>query len=225
MNSIETNGRSPSPSPSPILNVFQDGLQRGAERLPFDPEKRYAYVQHPTEGWRVYLRSAVFIHDINYRPFDPTRFIVVKRRGARMSTAAWEPAKGQMEGKDLLGVRGKGRPLLEVLAENARRESYEEAHIENFDRLIYTGLVFQGRERDYPPNTYFQYHIFQAFISPQEIQRSFNTFAWIRENPKEFAKWIRDRTEKDAVAWFNPRTTRLNPRWTPAILAIYLKSQ
>ena len=140
-----------------------------------------------------------------------------------MTTAAWEPPKGQMEGKDLLGVSGKGRPLLEVLATNARRETYEEAHIEDFDRLMYTGLVFQGREKNYPPNTYFQYHIFQAFASPGEIAKSFQTFEWIKEHRAEFAEWSRDKREKDAVAWFNPRATRLNPRWVPGIFAIYYK--
>lgn len=220
-----------------LLNVFQEGLRRGAERLPHDPAKRYAYVQHPTEGWRVYLRSAVFIHERpaaaaaahvvqgerNLSSFNPLKFLVVKRRGARVTTAAWEPPKGQMEGKDLLGVHGKGKSLLDVLAQNARRETYEESHIEHLDTLIYTGLVFQGREKSYPPNTFFQYHIFQAFVAPQEISHSFQTFDWIRSHRKEFAEWSRDRREKDAVAWFNPRETRLNPRWTPAIAAIYLK--
>ena len=44
----------------PLFNVFQKGLIRGSERLAFDPEKTYAYVEHPTEGWRVYLRSCMF---------------------------------------------------------------------------------------------------------------------------------------------------------------------
>lgn len=210
---------------SPLINIFQEGLRRGAERLPHDPTKRYAYVEHPTEGWRVYLRSVVFIYELPQpgRSYDPLNFLVVKRRGARMTTAAWEPPKGQMEGKDLLGVGGKGRPLLDVLATNAIRETYEEAHIENFEKLIYTGRVFQGREKNYPADTFFQYHVFQGFVSPQEIQRSFQTFDWIRSHPTEFAEWSRDRREKDAVAWFNARTTRLNPRWVPGILVNYLK--
>ena len=213
---------------SPIINVFQEGLRRGAERLPHDPSKRYAFVQHPTEGWRVYLRSAVFIHEapsahLKGSNYDPLKFLVVKRRGAHFTTAAWEPPKGQMEGKDLLGVRGKGRPLLEVLASNARRETFEEAHIEDLQTLIYTGLVFQGREKGYPPNTFFQYHIFQAFVPHSEIEKSFQTFDWIRSHRQEFSEWSRDRREKDAVSWFDPRQTRLNPRWTPAIAAIYLK--
>jgi 8-oxo-dGTP pyrophosphatase MutT (NUDIX family) len=207
-----------------LLNVFQEGLRRGVARLPHDPAKRYAYVEHPIEGWRVYLRSAVFIHETaRTASFNPMKFLVVKRRGARMTTAAWEPPKGQMEGKDLLGIHGKGKPILDILAHNARRETYEESHIVNFETLIYTGLVFQGREKDYPPNTYFQYHIFQATVSPSEISHSFQTFNWIRNHRKEFAEWSRDRREKDAVAWFNARETRLNPRWTPAIVAIYLK--
>lgn len=208
-----------------ILNVFQEGLRRGAQRLPHDPEKKYAYVEHPIEGWRVYLRSAVMLHqekNDKTEKFNPFEFLVVKRRGARMATAAWEPPKGQMEGKDLLGVRGKGKSLLDVLAANARRETAEEAHIDTIKKLVHTGLVFQGREKNYPPNTYFQYHIFQAFVSSEEINKSFQIFDWIRSHRSEFANWSRDRREKDAVSWFQPDTTRLNPRWTPAIVALYL---
>ena len=36
---------------TPIFDVFQKGLVRGSERLPYDPTKAYAYVEHPTEGW------------------------------------------------------------------------------------------------------------------------------------------------------------------------------
>ena len=211
---------------SSIINVFQNGLRRGSERLPHDPTKHYAYVEHPTEGWRVYLRSVVFLHELplsDTQTYDPLKFIVVKRRGAHMTTAAWEPPKGQMEGKDLLGVSGKEQPLLNILAINARRETFEEAHIDDFEKFTYTGKVFQGREKNYPPNTYFQYHIFQGFLSPRQIQQSFSTFDWIRRHRDEFKKWSKDRREKDAVSWFNPRITRLNPRWTPAIVAIYLK--
>ena len=37
-----------------IHDIFQSGLKRGSERLPYAPQKRYFYVEHPTEGWRVY---------------------------------------------------------------------------------------------------------------------------------------------------------------------------
>jgi len=202
----------------PLYNVFQKGLRRGAERSSFDPEKRYAYVEHPTEGWRVYLRSCVFIHP-SHEPFDPQHFIVVKRTGARMTTAAWEPPKGQMEGKDL----HPRASILDLLKENVRRETEEESHITQLQRLQHTGLVFQGQETTYPPNTYFQYHLFQAVASPQQIQKSKETFEWIREHPDAFRRWRRDRREKDAVEWFHPRTTRMNPRWCPDILALYLQ--
>lgn len=204
--------------PVPLLNVFQPGLQRGSENLPHDPEKSYAYVEHPTEGWRVYLRSCVFLHEIGSK--NPSRFLVVKKTGARPSAATWEPPKGQMEGKDMR--RHPEDTVLQLLVENVRRESEEEAHITAIHKLRYTGLAFQSQETDFAPNTFFQYHIFQGFLSDQQIQKSFDTFAWIKEHPKAFAKFKRDRREKDAVSWFNPRTTRLNPRWCPGILALYL---
>jgi hypothetical protein len=92
-----------------MLDVFQKGLIRGSDSLPYDPSKKYAYVEHPTEGWRVYLRSCAFLHPV-YKPFNKMNFLVVKRTGARWSTATWEPPKGQMEGKDL-----KNKSILEHL--------------------------------------------------------------------------------------------------------------
>jgi hypothetical protein len=60
-------------------------------------------------------------------------------------------------------------------------------------------------------------------VTPQQIQQSFDTFEWIKEHPKGFERWRRDRKEKDAVAWFTPKETRLNPRWCPDIAALYLQ--
>ena len=62
----------------PILDVFQPGLRRGGEYLPHDPKKKYFYVEHPKEGWRVYLRSAAFLHPIVSPQFNKQNFLVVK---------------------------------------------------------------------------------------------------------------------------------------------------
>jgi hypothetical protein len=204
----------------PIFNVFQPGLRRGSENLPHDPTKSYAYVEHPTEGWRVYLRSCVFLYQIGET--NPMNFLVVKRTGARLSSAAWEPPKGQMEGKDMR--RHSQSPIMDLLAENVRRESFEEAHVTTITNLKHTGLAFQSQEADFPPNHFFQYHIFQGLLTPAQIKQSFDTFVWIKEHPKAFQRFKRDRKEKDAVAWYSPRHTRLNPRWCPGILALYLSS-
>ena len=204
-----------------IFDVFQKGLKRGAEHLPFDPKKAYAYVEHPTEGWRVYLRTASFLHPLGV-PFDPNQFLVVKKAGTRPSSRSWEPPKGQMEGKD---IRGNPRSsVLELLAENARREVEEESHVSEITRLRHTGLVFQSQESSYPSNWYFQYHLFEGFLKPAQIEKSFGQFAWFKEHPKAFARVSRDRAEKDAAAWFSPSKTLLNPRWCPSILVLYLNS-
>lgn len=202
----------------PIFNVFQKGLIRGSERSDYDPAKHYAYVEHPTEGWRVYLRSCIFLHPTN-EPFNKQHFLVVKRRGAHYKSPTWEPPKGQMEGKDM---RGSKKSVLDLLKENVQRETEEEAHITTIKNIKHTGLVFQSQESTYPANTFFQYHIFQGLVTPDQIQQSFDTFEWIKEHPKGFERWRRDRKEKDAVAWFNPHITRLNPRWCPDIVASYI---
>jgi 8-oxo-dGTP pyrophosphatase MutT (NUDIX family) len=203
-----------------LLNVFQPGLKRGSERLPHDPSKSYAYVEHPTEGWRVYLRSCAFLHELGTT--DPKRFLVVKRTGSRYTSATWEPPKGQMEGKDMR--RNPQESILGLLAENVRRETFEESHITDIQVLRHTGFVFQSQESDFPPNWFFQYHIFQGLITPSQIQQSFETFEWIKEHPKAFSRFSRDRKEKDAVAWYSPSKTKLNPRWCPSIAALYLNN-
>lgn len=201
-----------------ILDVFQKGLIRGSARLPFDPEKAYAYVEHPQEGWRVYLRSCVFLHPMN-EPFQKKHFLVVKRANARMSSPAWEPPKGQMEGKELLPRIS----ILEALKENVRRETEEESHVTDITRLHHTGLVFQSQEASYPSNHYFQYHIFQGYLTPKQIDQSFSTFEWMKDHKAAVKRWRRDRKEKDAAAWFSPSKTRVNPRWCPDIVALYLQ--
>ena len=201
-----------------ILDVFQKDLIRGSKNRPNDPSKKYAYVEHPTEGWRVYLRACVFLHPVN-EPFNSTHFLVVKRLGSRWSSATWEPPKGQMEGKEIK----TNKSMLEHLENNVLRETEEESHITDIKNLKHTGLVFQSQETDYDKNEYFQYHIFQGLVSPEQIKQSFDTFEWIKEHPKGFARWKRDRKEKDAVAWFDPKTTRLNPKWCPDIFVLYNK--
>ena len=208
-----------------VHDVFQKGLLRGAERLPFDPEKRYFYVEHPTEGWRVYLRACCFIHEMPSKEqscVDSSRFIVVKTRGKNASGKVWEPPKGQMEGKD--GLRHPEWPIEKTILENVKREVAEESRIRTLKKIKYTGLYYENREPDYPPNTFFQYHIFQGFVSPKEWIAASAELQWYREHPLAFERLKRDKKEKDAIAWYNPREHRLMGRWSPSIVALYLKS-
>jgi len=202
------------------FDVFQPGLIRGSNKMPFDPTKAYFYVEHPKEGWRVYLRSACFIHE---RPtgsdLDIKRFIVVKKRGAALNEKAWEPPKGQMEGKDGL----KPGALLPLLKENVKREVAEEARIKHLTHLHHTGVVFQSREKDYPPNTYFQYHVFNAVVSSSEWMRAAAELDWCREHPLAFDRMKRDKREKDMIQWYSPSEHKLMGRWSGSIVAMYLK--
>jgi ADP-ribose pyrophosphatase YjhB (NUDIX family) len=212
-----------SQSPAPVVyDIFQRGLRRGAERLPFDPVKRYFYVEHPTEGWRVYLRSACFIHE---RPgeaaecIDPRRFLVVHRTGAKPGERAWEMPKGQMEGKDGLT---KEISIMRLLEQNVRREVEEESHLRRISGLRYTGMCYQNREADYPPNHVFQYHIFQALAAPREVAYAQKDFEWLRAHPLAFARLRRDKREKDDLQWYEPGKMKLSSRWSPGIIAKYL---
>jgi hypothetical protein len=202
------------------LDIFQPGLKRGAASLPFAPHKRYAYVEHPKEGWRVYLRNAAFLHQWEGSPnigLDPTKFLVVKTTGAGSHGYAWEPPKGQMEGKDMPG-RG---PLLKGMMDALSREIAEEAKIENVLFLQHTGLVFQGREKDYPPNHFFQYHIFRGFVDEEEIDSAQQKFQWLKDHPKAYARMRKDFKEKDAMRFYSPKHTRLFGSWAPALVMLY----
>jgi len=202
-----------------VFDVFQPGLLRGAERLPYAPSKRYFYVEHPTEGWRVYLRAACFIHEL-YKPFVTSRFLVVKRTGGEETKASWEPPKGQMEGKD---ARDPKKSVLQLLKENIRREVEEEAKITNVRELTHTTLILQSTEPDFPPNTYFQYHIFTGYAHPVQIETAFREFDWIKEHPEEFMRFRADKREKDAIDWYNPATRKMMGRWSPTLVKMYLE--
>ena len=206
-------------SPAGLLNVFEPGLIRGTAKLAFAPHKRYFYVEHPVEGWRVFLRAVCFLHEAG-QPFDAKRFLVVKRKDANPDTKAWEPPKGQMEGKD---AKPDTAPLIELMGENVRREVFEESKIKHIHHLRYTGLVVQSREPDYPPNTYFQYHIFQAVVNSEDIQDAHEEFAWLNAHPDAWARMKADKREKDALDWFDPKNTRLMGKWSPSIVSLYIQ--
>jgi hypothetical protein len=90
--------------------------------------------------------------------------------------------------------------------------------------LQYTGLVLQSSETDYPPNTFFQYHIFNGTVPSKEIKEADEKFEWYKEHPAAFKKLKKDYTEKDAIAWFDSKKTRLFGRWSPSIVALYLQA-
>jgi len=207
-----------------VFNVFQPGLRRGSARMPYSPKKRYFYVEHPTEGWRVYLRSACFMHPM-YEPFNAAHFLVVKRTGGKEEKASWEPPKGQMEFKDTEGGGGRRRRnVYELLCDNIRREVDEEAKISKLRELRHTGIVVQSREPDYPPNVYFQYHVFTALVHPAHIYGAFHAFDWYEQNKEAFDTLPADQREKDAIAWADEGDKKkMMGRWAPTIVKLYLK--
>ena len=211
-----------------ILNVFQPGLKRGSEvsayakKMGYGSNKRYFYVENEKEGWRVFMRACCFIHIEGER--DPSKFVVVKSTGENASKAVWEPPKGQTEGKD--GLRNPSMSLLKILQENLEREVYEEAKIEikALKKMHHTGLVLQSGEDDYPENTFFQYHVFQAFITLEEYEKAKEKFVWYKEHPKAWNHLRKDNREKDAIDIFDPKTTKMYGRWSPSIVALYLNN-
>jgi hypothetical protein len=203
-------------------NIFQPGLVRGQRRLPHDPEKLYAYIEHPKEGWRVYMRSCAILHVAGET--DPAKFIVVKKMGASPNGKTWEPPKGQMEGKDADIYSRRPRPVSKILEENVRREVSEEAHIERIRNLHHTGIIFQSREHNYAPNTFFQYHIFEGVVSTAEYEKARSYFESMERHPEILETLTRDRLEKDAIAVYEKGKTKMYGRWSPKIVAMYLSA-
>ena len=201
-----------------ILNVFENKLKRGSERLAFDPQKRYAYVEQPSLKWRVYLRSAAFIYIIDHtrKNVDPSKFIIVKT--AKINS--WEMPKGQMEGKDI----NFNSSILGLLYKNVKREIFEESGLRGIQNLKYTGKVFQGVEKNYPENTFFQYHIFKGFITQEQFDKANERFEWLKAHPEEFDKLSRDKKEKDAIG-INSDKTPFRKGWGRKIANLYLEAQ
>jgi 8-oxo-dGTP pyrophosphatase MutT (NUDIX family) len=188
-------------------DVFQEGLLRGSEKMPYDPKKAYFYVETPSfresggkEGWRVFLRACCFMHEVPQEGecIDFKRFLVVKRTDGAANGKEWEPPKGQMEGKD--GLAHPRTNLVKVMAENVKREVYEESRVKRLIGLQHTNLVYEGKENDYPPNTFFQYHIFRAQVTPSTWMKAAAELDKCRANPSTFKKMKRDMREKDALA-------------------------
>jgi ADP-ribose pyrophosphatase YjhB (NUDIX family) len=125
-----------------------------------------------------------------------------------------------MEGKDL-------RPdatVMQLLEENVRREVAEESKITKLLNVRHTGLVFESVEPDFPPNTYFQYHVFQAFVEESDFEAAKVTFTEYATKPEEWAALTPDEREKDDIDWFKRGKTGLYGRWAPSIVQMYQRA-
>jgi 8-oxo-dGTP pyrophosphatase MutT (NUDIX family) len=211
--------RSPSIETKNVFDVFQPGLVRGEASFKHKPDKKVFYVEHPKEGWRVFLRAVCFIHEEGQE--SAGRFIVLKKTGMDHKGFAWEAPKGQMEGKD--GLAHPQWSVLKLLKENIRRETKEEAKISKFIRLEHLPqLVVQAKESEYGPHDYFQYHVFRAVVKSVVLEKTAKLFAYYKAHPEAFAALSSDDNEKDAIAWYDPRRTKIMGRWSPTLVKLYL---
>jgi hypothetical protein len=123
-----------------------------------------------------------------------------------------------MEARD---ARNKSKSIIQLLKENIRREVEEEAKIKSIRELSHTSLVLQSIEPDFPPNTYFQYHIFSGYASSTQIENAVTEFDWIKKNPEEFEKLRSDQREKDDISWYDS-DKKMMGKWSPTIVKMYL---
>jgi hypothetical protein len=120
---------------------------------------------------------------------------------------------------------------------NAYREVVEESGIplEDF-ALRHSGFIYQSREKDYPANHFFQYHIFVGEVDSDGIVHYNNQirlkgvnyaiqrFHYYKAHPEIFNALRKDYKEKDAIVWFDPVETKLFGRWSPDIVMLYLNN-
>jgi len=128
-----------------------------------------------------------------------------------------------MEGRDTLTAEASRSSVMQLLKRTIRREVEEEAKVRVIRELSHTGLVLQSVEPDFPPNTYFQYHVFSGYVHPVQLEKAFGEFAWIQKHPQQFLRGKSDVREKDAMVWYSKEETRLMGRWSPTLVAMYLK--
>jgi hypothetical protein len=57
----------------------------------------------------------------------------------------------------------------------------------------------------------------------RELENAQEEFAWIAEHPLAFARFKKDRREKDALAWYNGSQTKMMGRWSPSIIKMYME--
>lgn len=190
------------------MDVFQAGLRRGWASLRNNVLS--AYVEH-ADGRRIYLRIAVFIYEAN-APFDKSRFLCVK---AAHGDDRWEPIKGQVELRD-----GK-MPLQESMQNAVVREVREEAKIKDINDITYTGRFVEGREKTYPKNHTFQYHIYTATVTRPEFERARQRLHWCRTHPSEFAQLHDCQQEKEDLNWYDA-TKPVFGRWSPGLIGLHL---
>jgi 8-oxo-dGTP pyrophosphatase MutT (NUDIX family) len=203
-----------------VFDIFQPGLLRGEASFAHKPEKKVFYIQHPTEGWRVFLRAVCFLHEEGRE--EAGRFVVLKKTGMDAKGPSWEAPKGQMEGKD--GLAHPRWSVLKLLEQNIRRETKEEAKIGKFVRLDHIPtLVIQSKESEYGPNDYFQYHVFRAVVKRSVLEKAARTFAYYKDHPEEFTALDSDNNEKDSMAWYDAKRTRIMGRWSPTLIKLYIQ--
>lgn len=219
MSTKKKSRRSPSIETKNVFDVFQPGLVRGEASFKHKPDKKVFYVEHPDQGWRVFLRAVCFIHELGRE--EQGRFVVLKKTGMDHKGFAWEAPKGQMEGKD--GLSHPHWSVLKLLKENIRRETKEEAKISKFVRLEHLPqLVVQAKESEYGVHDYFQYHVFRAIVKRTVLEKTATTFAYYKAHPEAFAALSSDDNEKDAIAWYDPIRTKIMGRWSPTLVKLYL---
>lgn len=174
----------------------------------FPSGKKYTYLKR--DGRPIFLRNICFLSKIG----DPHTIVVVREWGSKSDNQVWEPPKGQMEWKEFQEARiHKGQTLepqilLHHMKEAVQREMTEEAKIlpEHVKDLSPLPLVYT---QDWPesgvPKAAFLYQFWLGHITDEALKAAQNDMKSLVGSPDLKEILLHDYTEKDAVAWWNPK--------------------
>jgi hypothetical protein len=173
----------------------------------FPSGKQYAYMIDPDTNAKIFLRNILILT----RNSDAYTIAVVREWGAK-ARAAWEPPKGQMEWKEFRGSGARTLTPAQLTAHQRAgvlRELTEEAKIlpTEISHLRKLPLIYrQPWEESGVRNAHFMYQFWTARATDETMLEAQKRMNFLTSDPDLKYLLSSDVTEKDAIAWWLPRS-------------------
>jgi len=164
----------------------------------------------PDTNAKIFLRNILLLT----RGTDAHTIAVVREWGAK-TRAAWEPPKGQMEWKEFchngIGAKRTLTPAQLTAYQRAGvlRELTEEAKIlpTEISHLRKLPIIYRQQwEESGVRNAYFMYQFWTARTTDETMLEAQKRMNFLTSDPDLKYLLPSDVTEKDAIAWWSPRT-------------------
>jgi 8-oxo-dGTP pyrophosphatase MutT (NUDIX family) len=196
----------------------------------FPSGKQYACIR---DGKSLcFLRNIAFLHP----PGDPTTIVTVREWGSTTDVGMWEPPKGQMEWKEFAakgfrkGQRITTPQLVAAMREGLLRELSEEAKILPSEIRDFQLLPMSYSEA-FPaagPHAEFRYQFWTGVVTRTDFTKAEKRMADLVGHPDIWDTVTPDKKEKDAVAWWSPKTPgawkRIRGAFSGTMTRMYMNS-